>query len=64
MFFGPGTLWRVTIMGPIGFDYVNQAWVIDGRYQSCGHPEAMGCQCFGRLHAGELAPIVSGDRAN
>lgn len=36
-----------------GFDYTNQAWVVDGRYVSCGHHEAMICNCFGRIHAGE-----------
>lgn len=36
-----------------GFDYENRAWVIDGRYVSCGHPETMKCGCFGRIHAGE-----------
>lgn len=37
------------------FDYDNQAWVRDGRYQRCGHPDSMRCQCFGRLHEGEEA---------
>lgn len=23
-----------------GFDYTNQAWVINGIYQDCGHPQA------------------------
>ncbi|MBW3598187.1 MAG: hypothetical protein KY475_13070 [Planctomycetes bacterium] len=36
-----------------GFDYENQAWVVKGHYQRCGHPEEMGCRCFGRLHEGE-----------
>lgn len=36
-----------------GFDYENQAWVDNGRYVSCGHPEAMSCNCYGRLHEGE-----------
>jgi hypothetical protein len=36
-----------------GFDYENQAWVVDGRYVSCGHPETMNCGCFGRIHVGE-----------
>lgn len=43
---------------PVGetfFDYQNQAWVIGGVYQRCGHPETMGCDCFGRIHAGERA---------
>lgn len=36
-----------------GFDYVNQAWVTEGRYQTCGHPETMTCDCYGRQHHGE-----------
>ena len=44
----------------IGFDYENQAWVVDGRYVSCGHPETMDCGCFGRIHAGE-APAVNAE---
>jgi hypothetical protein len=35
------------------FDYAKQAWVVNGRYVRCGHPEAMDCQCYGRLHEGE-----------
>jgi hypothetical protein len=37
------------------FDYERQAWVQNGRYQDCGHPADMDCQCYGRKHAGELA---------
>ena len=38
-----------------GFDYRNQAWVVDGRYKRCGHSVLMpGCVCYGRLHEGEL----------
>ena len=36
-----------------GFDYENQAWVLDGKYQACGHLEA--CACYGKAHAGEPA---------
>ncbi len=40
--------------GPaIQFDYVNQAWVRDGKYVRCGHPDTMNCDCYGRLHEGE-----------
>lgn len=39
--------------GATGYDYHNQAWVLNGRYESCAHPRAMRCQCFGRLHTGE-----------
>lgn len=38
------------------YDYDRQAWIVDGRYVRCGHPEAMDCRCYGRLHAGEVAP--------
>lgn len=36
-----------------GYDYDNQAWVKDGRYVRCGHPDSMDCGCYGRIHAGE-----------
>jgi hypothetical protein len=36
-----------------GFDYERQAWVIDGKYRRCGHPQNMRCNCYGRLHEGE-----------
>ena len=41
-----GLLWN-------GFDYTRQAWVVDGSYVRCGHPETMRCGCFGREHTGE-----------
>ena len=36
-----------------GYDYDNQAWVFEGRYETCGHPQDMMCDCYGRQHAGE-----------
>lgn len=36
-----------------GFDYQRQAWVVDGKYVACGHPETVKCNCYGRLHARE-----------
>ncbi len=36
-----------------GYDYVHQAWIINGVYEACGHPESMECDCYGKLHAGE-----------
>jgi len=36
-----------------GYDYDNQAWVIDGLYVRCGHPENMDCGCYGKRHEGE-----------
>lgn len=48
------------------YDYKNQAWVIDGKYVSCNHPDPgtpvpaiapgavfEGCSCYGKLHAGQ-----------
>ena len=37
------------------FDYENQAWYEDttGTYIKCGHPSAMDCGCYGKLHEGE-----------
>ena len=43
------------------FDYTNQVWIIDGKYQDCGHPATLengkACDCYGRQHAGEKATI-------
>jgi hypothetical protein len=39
----------------VAYDYINQAWVKDGRYIACGHPESMACGCYGRVHAGRGA---------
>jgi len=41
-----GFLWN-------GYDYTRQAWVKDGVYVRCGHPESLNCACYGREHAGE-----------
>ena len=38
-----------------GFDYVHQAWVRDGKYVRCGHPENMRCNCWGRIYEHQLA---------
>ena len=35
----------------LAYDYTNQAWIVNGVYQSCGHPKP--CTCFGTVHAGE-----------
>lgn len=39
-----------------GYDYDHQAWVVNGKYVRCGHPEAMDCGCYGRVHVGEPQP--------
>ena len=36
------------------FDYKHQAWVENGRYVRCGHPESMDCRCYGKVHQGEI----------
>ena len=36
-----------------GFDYDNQAWVHNGKYVRCGHPDSMNCGCYGKEHEGE-----------
>ena len=42
------------------YDYDKQCWTIQGIIQSCAHPDAMRCDCYGRLHAGEC--ITCGHR--
>lgn len=44
-----------------GYDYTNQAWVVDGKYVRCGHLESMDCGCYGRVHAGEETPNNCGE---
>ena len=39
-----------------GYDYDRQAWVSDGRYVRCGHPQSMDCKCYGKEHEGEDTP--------
>ena len=39
----------------VQYDYKNQAWLVNGLYTSCEHPEEMQCDCYGKLHAGEAA---------
>jgi hypothetical protein len=51
------------IQREIQFDYDHQAWIINGIYQNCAHPNRM-CgpdaldPCWQRLHAGERAPNI------
>jgi hypothetical protein len=33
------------------YDYRNQAWVVDGVYVRCGHPDCS--SCYGTQHEGE-----------
>lgn len=40
-----------------GYDYKNQAWVREGIYQRCGHPEGMDCGCYGKTHQGEKCTL-------
>lgn len=47
------------------FDYKNQAWIRDGRYLDCSHPNSMDCQCYGRKYEGltvaQVAEVKSAD---
>jgi hypothetical protein len=36
-----------------GYDYRHQAWVVNGKYQRCGHGKP--CDCYGTRHHGEPA---------
>jgi len=40
------------------YDYEKQAWIINGKYVSCGHPDSMACKCYGKIHAGKPAVIT------
>jgi hypothetical protein len=40
-----------------GYDYTNQAWVMNGKYVRCGHPDAMDCDCYGKEHEGETCEV-------
>lgn len=42
----------------IQYDYDNQAWIKDGKYEDCGHPATQDCTCYGRKHAGKRAPNI------
>ena len=44
-----------------GYDYENQAWVIEGKYVRCGHPKKMSCRCYGKAHKGEETKGRGGD---
>lgn len=38
------------------YDYVNQAWIKDGKYVRCGHQTD--CNCYGRIHEGQKATVI------
>ena len=44
------------------YDYDKQVWILDGKYQDCGHPNETNCGCYGRKHKGEQAVIT--DKCN
>lgn len=41
-----------------GYDYEKQAWVREGKYIKCGHPESMDCTCYGKAHEGEETKTI------
>ena len=40
------------------YDYENQVWIVEGKYQRCGHPKSTDCKCYGKEHEGEKATIT------
>jgi hypothetical protein len=42
-----------------GFDYEKEAWVEEGKYVRCGHPETMKCGCYGRRFEGLTARDIA-----
>ena len=40
-------------MSSTTYDYDNQAWIVDGVYQDCNHPDTMNCKCYGRINKGK-----------
>jgi|GEM_PF-6444730 len=59
----------VTVIDPVAvaaleqqkvqYDYTNQAWVVDGKYQRCGH--TFECRCYGKDHEGEPANYATAE---
>ena len=45
------TVRRIPAYRELAYDYTNQAWIVNGKYQRCGH--VGDCNCYGRIHAGE-----------
>ena len=45
-----GRLWN-------GYDYEHQAWVREGKYIRCGHPDKMNCNCYGKLNEGKAKNV-------
>ena len=39
--------------GKLEYDYLNQAWVNDGKYLPCNHPWPSCNLCYGTQHEGE-----------
>ena len=37
----------------IAYDYEHQAWIVNGLFARCNHPESLDCKCYGKLHEGE-----------
>jgi hypothetical protein len=47
------------------YDYTNQAWLVDGRYEKCGHrkpSDGPACECYGRIHEGKTPEEVAAGR--
>lgn len=54
-----GNTWAESeVKGTRNYDYDNQAWIVNGKYIRCGHPESMNCNCYGKLHEGESSQTI------
>ena len=40
----------------IAYDYEKQVWIVNGKYEDCGHKE--NCKCYGRIHKNENAVLT------
>ena len=40
------------------YDYEKQVWIVNGKYEACGHKEDLNCKCYGRIHKNETAILT------
>ena len=43
------------------YDYDKQVWIVEGKYQRCGHPEAMNCNCYGKQLIVDLSASLTAE---
>jgi len=42
----------------IAYDYEKQVWIVNGKYEDCGHKPELNCTCYGRIHKNETAILT------